>query len=245
MLAERPLNALRPARARPRRAARRRSARSVALRAPPDLIDRNRDAGHLPAVQHRQLRRHLAVDARSEQEDCQRLQRVRERVLDRRALVAAMRHAVVALRIAARAVLLPVRRLHQLLERRRVPFVDEEIAGLLPAEDVVRGIRPRRALIALIPGEEIEEQARLIEAPLARAGPSAVDELAEELLRLPSPEEHVLARRMIVAVARTGHHAFNAEAHHLLEETGDVVRILDRVQRAVSRHAEAALLREL
>src|SRR5690606_39336838 len=162
-----------------------------------------------------------------------------------RALVAAMRPPVVALRIAARAVLLPVRRLPQLLERRRVPFVDEEIAGLLPAEDVVRGIRPRRALIALIPGEEIEEQARLIEAPLARAGPSALEDLAEELLRLPSPEEHVLARRMIVAVARRDHHAFDAEAHHVVEEIGDVVRILARVQRAVHRHAEAALAREL
>src|SRR5690606_33818118 len=115
----------------------------------------------------------------------------------------------------------------------------------LPAEDVVRGIRPRRALIALIPGEKIEEQARLIEAPLARARPPALEDLAEELLGLPPSEEDVLPRRVVVAVARRDHHAFDAEAHHVVEEIGDVVRILAGVQRAVHRHAEAALAREL
>src|SRR5690606_23528604 len=138
-------------------------------------------------------------------------------------------------------VLVPIGRLHQLLERRRVPFVDEQIARLLPAEDVVRRVRPWRALVALISGEKVEKQARLIEMPLARPRPSALEDLAEELLRLPPAEEDVLPRRVVVAVARRNHHALDSETHRVIEEIGDVVRILAGVQRAVRGDAKTSL----
>ena len=73
-------------------------------------------------------------------------------------LVAAMRHAVRALFVAAGAVGIPVGGLHQLLEGLGVAFA-EQIAGLLPAEDVARRHAPRRAVEFLIAGEEVEEHA--------------------------------------------------------------------------------------
>src|SRR5690606_34203015 len=113
------------------------------------------------------------------------------------------------------------------------------------AEDVVGRVRPRCALIALVAGEKIEEQARLIEVPLARALLAALEDLAEELLRLSPTEEHVLPRRVVVAVARRDHDALDPEAHRIVEEIRDVVGILARIERAVRRDPEAALPREL
>src|SRR5262245_46366772 len=70
----------------------------------------------------------------------------RERVVHRRGLVPAMHHAIAALLVAAAPpVVLPPRRLQELLEARGIAFL-HEIAGALPAEDVVGRVPPRRAL---------------------------------------------------------------------------------------------------
>ena len=75
-----------------------------------------------------------------------------------------MRHAVCALLITAGAVGVPVRGLHQLAECLGVTLA-EQIAGLLPSEDIPGRHAPRRAVISLITGEEIEEQGRVHETP--------------------------------------------------------------------------------
>src|SRR5204863_15423 len=93
------------------------------------------------------------------------------------------------------AVLVPVRALHEVLEARRVALVDEQIARPLPTEHVVGRIRPRRALIALVAGEEIDEQARLIEVPLAAALLADLEDLAEQLLRPAASPCESAARR--------------------------------------------------
>src|SRR5208282_6004938 len=117
----------------------------------------------------------------------------------RRRLIAAMRHAVGALLISAGPVAVPVRRLHELLERRGISLA-EEIAWLLPAEDVAGRHAPRRASEVAVAGEEIEEKARVHEAP-----PPALahgENVSEQLLRLPAGEEVLLIRRPLVGVAR-------------------------------------------
>src|SRR4029079_15677753 len=89
----------------------------------------------------------------------------REGVVDGGGLVAAVHHAVLALVVAGlAAVLLPARRLHQLLERRRVALL-QQVAGTLPAEEVVGGVAPRRALELLLAHEELQEERRLVELP--------------------------------------------------------------------------------
>src|ERR1700733_7265764 len=45
---------------------------------------------------------------------------------------------------------------------RRIAFVGQEVAGPLPAENVVRRIAPRRALIGLVAGEKVQEQRGMI-----------------------------------------------------------------------------------
>src|SRR5436309_1611984 len=90
-----------------------------------------------------------------------------ERMVHGRGLVAAVDHTVPALVVAAlAAVVLPLRGLDQLLERRRVTLL-EEVAGPLPAEHVVGRVPPRRALVVALAHEELEEQRRLVELPAA------------------------------------------------------------------------------
>ena len=76
-----------------------------------------------------------------------------------------MRHAVGAFLVLAGAVRIPVGGFHQFLEGLGVTLA-EQVAGLLPAEDVARRHAPRRALIILIAGEEVQEQAGMHEIPL-------------------------------------------------------------------------------
>ena len=86
------------------------------------------------------------------------LERIADRGMRRGRLVAAMGHAVGAFLVAPGAVGIPVGRLHQFLEGLGVAFA-EQIAGLLPAEQIARRHSPGRAVVFPVAGEEIEEQA--------------------------------------------------------------------------------------
>src|SRR5882724_4579179 len=100
-----------------------------------------------------------------------------------------MHHAVLAAGIAAlAAVRSPVRLLHQLAEGPGIPVL-EEIAGPLPAEDVVGGIAPGRALEVALAHQELQEEGRLVEAPapLRRA-----EHPREQLVRPLAPQEEEL-----------------------------------------------------
>src|SRR5262249_41037555 len=146
--------------------------------------------------------RHRTLEPRSAQRHRQRLQRVCQRVTDRGPLKPAMCHAVVTAWITPDAVAVPGSLLHERAVGRGASLVGEEIARPLPAKEVVGGIAPRGALISLIAREKVEEQARMIErpAPARRALPAAPEDLAEQLLAGSAPKEHVLARRVLVAV---------------------------------------------
>ena len=100
-----------------------------------------------------------AVQARPEQEDAQRFERVRDGIVDRRSFITAMDHAIIALRIPARTVVIPIRRLHEVLKAFRISLIDQQIAWLLPTEDVVSRITPRRALIAPVASQEVHKHA--------------------------------------------------------------------------------------
>src|SRR3546814_7706442 len=98
-----------------------------------------------------------------------------DRVGHRSAFIAAVDHAVGALLVVAGAVALPLGLRHQRLEARCIALV-QQVAGPLPAEHVARGVAPRRALVGLVAGEEVEEQARPRDTPfpdLAAAAPIA------------------------------------------------------------------------
>src|SRR5262245_20552907 len=102
-----------------------------------------------------------------------------EGVVHGRRLVAAMHHAVAALLVAAPPIVFPARGLAQLLEGRGVSFL-QEVAGPLPAKDVVRGVSPRSALEVLLAHEELQKQRRLVEPPAALG---IREDLREELVR--------------------------------------------------------------
>src|SRR5271156_3218838 len=197
-------------------------------------------------IANRQLGRHRTRELGSSQGGQERLERVTEGIVHGRTLEPAMRHAVVATGILADTVPLPLRILDERLVSRGIALVGEQVAGPLPAEQVVCGIAPRRALIGLIAGEEIQEQAGMIEGPgLARRAPAALEDLAKELFARMPPQEYVLPRRMVIAVAGRDRDALDAEAHHGVEEIGHPIRVLAVEQRAIDGDAKALAAREL
>src|SRR6185436_8022251 len=84
---------------------------------------------------------------------------------DRARLESAVHHAVLTARVAALAAIAgPVRLFHQLAERARIPVL-QQVARALPAEDVVGGVPPGRALKVALPHQKLEEERRLVELP--------------------------------------------------------------------------------
>src|SRR5271167_619422 len=78
-------------------------------------------------------------------------------IVDRRKFITAADHAVSAFWIAGSgAVVFPLRLLDQLLERGSVAIL-QQVAGLLPAEDVVSRIAPWRAFVVPLAHQKLEE----------------------------------------------------------------------------------------
>src|SRR3989442_14931895 len=67
-----------------------------------------------------------------------------------------MDHAVSALLVPSSPVVVPVRVLDELCEGRGIAVL-KQITGLLPAEDVVSRIAPRRALVVHLAHEEVRK----------------------------------------------------------------------------------------
>jgi len=213
------------------------------------LCNRNRDRKVLQAIaiQNRQLGSHRARNPRAPQSGFQRLERVSERVIHRRALEPAVGHAVVAAGVASYAVVVPARVLQQGAVAGRVTFIGEQIAGPLPTEDVIGRIAPRCALICLIAREKIQKQRGMIEGPAGAGGAAATafEDLAEQALARAAPQENVLPRSMLIAVAGRDRDAFDAELHRRIEECSHFVRIRAAEERAVDGHSKALAAREL
>src|SRR5690348_7447624 len=153
-----------------------------------------------------------------------------------------MDHAVGALFVIAGAVGVPVGLRHQLLEALGIALA-EQIARPLPAEDVARRIAPRRAVIGLVAGEEVEEQARLAERPFGAV--LGAEDAAEQFLGLAPIEKVRLVGRALVGIARRHRDAVEPGFHHRVEEARDAFRLGAVEQRAIDVDAEAARLGEL
>src|SRR5229473_122232 len=171
-----------------------------------------------PLLVERDFRRHRPFGARTEHGDLERLPGLRDRRLGRGRLVAAMRHAVRAFLVAAGAVGILVGGLHQLAERFGVAFA-EQIAGLLPAENVAGRHAPRGAMIGLVAGEEVEEQVRMDEGPALVL--AARKDVAEQLLGLATIEKVLLVGGALVGVTGRDRYA-DAELLGVVEEGRDV-----------------------
>src|ERR1700710_1018161 len=156
---------------------------------------------------------------------------------------AAMHHAVGAFLVLARAVLVPLGGFHQFLEGLHIPFT-EQITRTLPAEHGTRRVAPRRAFVGLIAGQEVEEHARLAERP-ALAVITALENIAEQRLRLFAVQEVLLIRRAFVRITRRHRNAVHAHGPERVEEIRYALRIGVVEQRAVDVHAETTALRFL
>src|SRR6266581_7422814 len=165
-----------------------------------------------------------------------------ERVVHGRGLVPTVHHAVAALLVAAApAVVLPARGLQQLLEARGIAFL-HQVAGALPAEDVVGGVAPRRALEVPLAHQKLQEQRRLVELPPALR---VRQERGEEVVGALGAKEMLLVGRLRVAVARRDHHALDAQIHHGVEELAHPERVGAVEERRVRGHPEATTERLL
>src|SRR5947209_16272235 len=130
-----------------------------------------------------------------------------------------MGHAVCAFFIAAGAVAVPIRGFHQFLEGLHVAFT-EQVAGLLPAKDIARRHSPGRAVIGLVAGEEIEEEAGVDEGPaLALA---ASEDIAKQFFGSAAVQEVLLVGRAFIGIARGDRYA-DADLLREVEERRDVL----------------------
>ena len=153
-----------------------------------------------------------------------------------------MDHAILALRVAALvAVAAPVGVLDVFLEGFYVAVL-QQIAGLLPAEDVIGRAAPRRALEVEVALQELEEERGEVEFPaLLGVG----EDVLEELLAGVAMEEVGLVRSLFVDVAGREHHALDAQFHGVIKEGPDVRGVSAIEEGRVSGDAEAHLDREL
>src|ERR1035441_5590303 len=175
----------------------------------------------------------LEVSARHGQEALYRA----EAVDDRRGLIAATDHAVGALGVAAgHAIVFPGGGFEQLLVTLGVALL-EQIAGLLPAEDVIGRHAPRRALVIAVAHQEFEKQRRHIELP---CGLAVGQNGAEEATHAGPAQESMLVRRLVVAVAGRKHDALDAHSHHFVEEGAHAVGVSAVEEGGVGGDAEAA-----
>src|ERR1700687_392280 len=118
-----------------------------------------------------------------------------------RSFVTTVHHTICALRIAGlRAVVLPLGGLEKLLERIHVPVL-QQVAGLLPAEDVIGRHAPRSASIGSLAHQKFEEQLRLVELPTRFA---IRQNGAEQAPRASPPEKVLLVWRLVVGIAGGG-----------------------------------------
>src|SRR6185312_8457602 len=129
----------------------------------------------------------------------------------------------------------------QLRERLGVAFA-EQIARLLPAKDVARRHAPRRAVVLLIAGEKVEEEAGVDELPaLALA---AREHLAEELLGLATVEKVRLIGRALIGISRRDRDT-DAELFGKIEESCEILGRMAVEHRGVDVDREALRLRRL
>src|SRR5207302_3067694 len=127
-------------------------------------------------------------------------------------------HAVGALLVIAGAVSVPIGLFHQFPEGLCVALA-EQVAGALPAEYGAGRVAPRRAVIFLIAGEEIEEQARLTELPRTPAI-AATENVAEQSLGRFAGEKVGLIRRAFVGVTGRHRDGIVADFAYMMEESG-------------------------
>ncbi len=169
----------------------------------PDLVQLELDVarehvlGRALAVE-RNFRRHRTLGANPAQGNLQGFHRMGDRVLNGGGFITAVDHAIGAFRIVSGAVGIPIRFLHQLAEGLGITLA-EQIAGALPPEHGTGRIAPGRAMVLLIPRQEVEEQTGLAERP-GFAGAAATEDVAEQLLGLLAMEKMLLIRRSLVGV---------------------------------------------
>jgi len=143
-------------------------------------------------------------------------------VINRTGFVSAVNHAIPALFVAAfLSVIFPGSIFDKFLEGRDVTIL-EEVAGFLPAEDIVGGISPRGAVVIHVSLEELEKIRGKIEFPGLLP---IFEDLLKEFFCPVATEEMLLIGGFLIAVAGGEHHALDLELHHFIEKFPDSVGI--------------------
>src|ERR1700730_11952389 len=163
-----------------------------------------------------------------------------ERGIYRRSFVAAVHHAVGTSWIAGLGpVVLPFGGREQLGKSLRITIL-QQVAGLLPTENVVGRHAPRRAWVSPLAHEELKEQRRQIEAPV---GIAVRKNGAEHAARTCASQEVLLVGGFVVRVSRRKHHAFDAQLHHLVEKRPHTLGICSVEQSRIGSNPESMLER--
>ena len=139
--------------------------------------------------------------------------------------------------VVSGAVTLPLRALQQFGKAVGVTVL-QQVAGLLPAEDVEGRHAPGGARIIALAHQKFEEERRHVEAP---GRPAIGENSAEQPPGTGATEEMALVRRLVVGIARRKHHALDAERHGFVEEGAHALGIGAVEQGGVGGDAKAAV----
>src|SRR5262249_9951191 len=110
----------------------------------------------------------------------------------------------------------PVRFFNESFERRRIAFVNEQIAGPLPTEDIACRITPGCATIGLIASEKIQKQARMIKPPLTLLAKS--ENISEKLFARLALHENVLTWSSLTATPRGNSHPLDSKSRDIIKK---------------------------
>src|ERR1044072_270380 len=155
-------------------------------------------------------------------------------------LVAAVGHAVVAARVLAPAVLVPVGLLDQLAVGGDVS-VAHQVAGPLPAEERVVGDAPGGAREVGPALQEVQEERAVVEPPAPAV--AARERLPEQLAGLLDPQEVLLVGCLLVGVGGRDHHLVHLEVVvEEVEHLDDGLRAVGVEEGGVGGDPEAAPL---
>src|SRR4030095_15479977 len=127
-----------------------------------------------------------------------------------------MRHAVGAFWVVARTITIPVRVFNQSFERRRVTLVYEQIAGPLPTQHVTCRVTPGCTTVALVAGEKIQKQARVVKPPFVLS--AKPENISEKLFTRLALHKNVLPGSMLIAKPRGNSPPFDDKSDDIVKK---------------------------
>lgn len=158
------------------------------------------------------------------------------RVHHRRGLKTTMHHACFTPLVSVGTIPGPIRGRHQFLKSFSISVI-YQVAGPLPAKNIVGRIAPGRTSIVLSTREKIQIEFTVIENPLAHF--TQLEQLSEELDGILTSRELALHRGLFVSKSRSDGHTLNTQSADKIQKAGRIFRCFTIIESSIGSHSES------